>query len=166
MPGFDGDWTRPSPIEVSLREVAEADLPIFFEHQLDAESTRMAAFPSRNREEFMAHWATILQNPTGVNRAIVANGEVAGNIVCWEQEGERRIGYWIGREHWGQGIASQALSQFLNQIAERPLAAHVAKHNAASIRVLQKCGFSISGEETYLDPDGTRGDELILTKHE
>ena len=114
----------------------------------------------------MAHWATILQNPTGVNRAIVANGEVAGNIVCWEQEGERRIGYWIGREYWGQGIASQALSQFLNQIVERPLAAHVAKHNAASIRVLQKCGSTISGEETYLDPDGTTGEELILTKHE
>jgi len=165
VPGFDGDSTRASPIDVSLREVAEADLPIFFEHQLDPESTRMAAFPSRNREEFMAHWARNLQNPTAVNRTIVANGEAAGNVVCWEQEGERRIGYWIGREYWGHGIATQALSQFLNQIG-RPLAAHVAKHNAASIRVLQKCGFSISGDETYLDPDGATGGELILTLHE
>ena len=31
---------------VTLREVTKEDLPIFFEHQLDAEATRMAAFPA------------------------------------------------------------------------------------------------------------------------
>jgi hypothetical protein len=42
---------------VTLREVTKEDLPIFFEHQLDAEATRMAAFPSRDREAFMAQKA-------------------------------------------------------------------------------------------------------------
>jgi hypothetical protein len=37
---------------VALREVTKEDLPIFFEHQLDAEATRMAAFPSRDRDAF------------------------------------------------------------------------------------------------------------------
>src|SRR5213595_3337010 len=54
---------------VTLREVAQEDLPIFFEHQLDAEATRMAAFPSRDRDAFMAHWARIMSketNETGI----------------------------------------------------------------------------------------------------
>ena len=49
---------------VALREVTKEDLPIFFEHQLDAEATRMAAFPSRDREAFMAHWARIMSKET------------------------------------------------------------------------------------------------------
>ena len=44
-------------MNVSLRPVTQEDLPLFFEHQMDAEATRMAAFPSRDRDAFMAHWA-------------------------------------------------------------------------------------------------------------
>jgi len=49
---------------VTLREVTQEDLPIFFAHQLDAEATRMAAFPSRDRDAFMAHWARIMSKET------------------------------------------------------------------------------------------------------
>jgi RimJ/RimL family protein N-acetyltransferase len=41
----------------------------------------------------------------------------------------------------GRGIATEAISAFLLLEQTRPLYASVAKHNAASIRVLQKCGF-------------------------
>ena len=69
-----------------------------------------------------------------------------------------------GREYWGQGIASAALRQFLALIATRPLTAHVAKHNLASLRVLQKCGFTIAGEDTYsLTPNDAPCEEYILT---
>ncbi len=34
---------------VMLRDVEEADLPVFFEHQLDPEATRMADFSARDR---------------------------------------------------------------------------------------------------------------------
>jgi hypothetical protein len=40
-----------------LREVVEADLPVFYEHQRDREAAAMAAFPARERDAFMAHWA-------------------------------------------------------------------------------------------------------------
>jgi hypothetical protein len=69
---------------VALREVTKEDLPIFFEHQLDAEATRMAAFPSRDRDAFMAHWAKIMSNETGILNTILADDTVAGNIVYWE----------------------------------------------------------------------------------
>ena len=130
-----------------MREVAQEDLPIFFEHQLDPTATAMAAFPSRDREAFMAHWVRILQNETGVLRTIVCNGRVAGNVVSWPSEGKHLVGYWVGREHWGQGVATAALRAFLEIVDERPLHAFVARHNAGSIRVLEKCGFIRCGED-------------------
>ncbi len=149
--------------EISLRDVQESDLPVFFEQQLDAEATRMAAFPSRGREAFMVHWAKIMANETTTLRTIVFHGEVAGNVVSWEQSGEWDVGYWLGKEYWGRGIASAALSQFLQHVKARPLHAHVAKHNLASIRVLQKCGFAMSGKAKFSEADGGQGEEFILT---
>ena len=146
---------------VSLRQIQESDLPIFFEHQLDPEATRMAAFPARDHDAFNAHWAKIVAEENTIVRTITFRGEVAGNIVCWEQSGECKVGYWLGRRHWGKGIASAALSQFLGLVKVRPLYARVAKHNAASLRVLQKCGFTICGEDTFPWADG-EGEELIL----
>jgi RimJ/RimL family protein N-acetyltransferase len=49
--------------------------------------------------------------------------------------------------YWGRHC-HQAL-KFLKQIETRPLYAHVAKHNIGSRRVLEKCGFMISGEERF-----------------
>lgn len=150
------------PTDVALREVRESDLPFFFEHQLDPEATRMAAFPPRTRDAFMAHWATILADATKFCRTIVFSGKVAGHVGSWADAGEQLVGYWIGREFWNQGVASAALSQFLDQIKLRPLTARVAKHNAASLRVLEKCGFTILGEDAFVGPDGGQCEELIL----
>lgn len=138
--------------QVVLRDVIEADLPIFFEHQLDPLACQMARFPSRGREAFMTHRAKILRDKNNHIQTIVFNGQVAGNIVSFVIEGEREVGYWIGRAFWGQGIATRALTAFLAYETERPLAAHVVKTNQASLRVLQKCGFQLTGEE---------GEELV-----
>lgn len=135
------------PLTVILRDVAEGDLPVFFEHQLDPEATRMASFPARDRKAFMAHWTRLLSDETVITRTILFDGRVAGNVVSFVHSGEREVGYWVGKEFWGKGIATQALSKVLDQIETRPLYAHVARHNIASIRVLEKCGFRISGQE-------------------
>ena len=82
-----------------------------------------------------------------MTRTILADGAVAGNVVSWLQDGERLVGYWIGREHWGRGIATRALAELLREIEERPLYAHVARHNVGSIRVLEKCGFTRRAED-------------------
>jgi RimJ/RimL family protein N-acetyltransferase len=121
---------------------------VLFEQQLDADAVRMANFPSRDRDAFFAHWARILSDDTSVKKTIVLDDAVAGNIGSWQAApGERLVGYWIGKEFWGRGVASQALSQFLGVEQHRPLQARVAKHNAASIRVLEKCGFRVSSED-------------------
>ncbi len=70
---------------------------------------------------------------------------MGGNLVCFP-EGERRlVGHRLGREDWGQGIATEALSQFLRIVAFGPLLAFAATENRASIRVLQKGGFLMTG---------------------
>jgi RimJ/RimL family protein N-acetyltransferase len=147
---------------VSLRDVQEGDLPIFFEHQLDPEARAMAAFAARPYDAFMDHWAKCLAEKSNILKTILFRGSVAGNIVYWEQSGAGHVGYWLGKEHWGQGIATAALAQFLELVKARPLYAHVVKSNAASIRVLTKCGFTVSGEDTF-DVDGESGSEFIMT---
>jgi len=128
--------------QVQLRDVEAGDLPLFFEHQRDPVAVAMVAFNSRQREAFDQHWAKLLADEKNLAKTIVADGKVAGNIGSWTSDGKREIGYWIDRALWGRGIATEALSLFLRLEQTRPLHAGVAKHNTASIRVLQKCGFT------------------------
>ncbi|ATB41605.1 GCN5 family acetyltransferase [Cystobacter fuscus] len=137
-----------------LRDVTDEDLPIFFEHQRDPEALRMAAFPSRERDAFMTHWRTRVLLPENVTRTIVMGRVVVGYIGSWEQDARRLVGYWMGREHWGKGLATRALSEFLVLEPARPLHAWVALHNLASIRVLEKCGFHTMINENPHHPDG------------
>ena len=129
------------PSRVVLREVLDSDLPIFFLHQRDPEAVRMAAFPSRDHEAFMTHWAKLRRKPSNIIRTIVGDGQVTGNIGSWIAEDRRLIGYWVGREFWGRGLATAALAELVVEIPERPLHAWVASSNVGSIRVLEKCGF-------------------------
>src|SRR5262245_38300779 len=94
-----------------LRDVVESDVPVFFEHQRDPEATSMADFPARDREAFGAHWQRILCDEALTARTIVFEGHVAGNVGSWEQDGRRLVGYWLGREFWGKGLATQALAR-------------------------------------------------------
>lgn len=132
---------------VALRDIEDADLPTLFEHQADPLAWRMADFPSRDREAFMAHWAKIRADATLWSRAITLDGALVGNVVSFERNGVQEVGYWIGREHWGRGIASQALAQFLAILPMRPLHAGLVKTNLGSRRVLEKCGFTLLREE-------------------
>jgi RimJ/RimL family protein N-acetyltransferase len=149
-----------------LREVAESDLPIFFEQQSDEAASYMAAFTGRDpsdRDAFMAHWAKIRADNTITIRTILQDGQVAGNILSFEWEGKPEVGYWIGREYWGKGIATRALTEFLTIVKTRPLYAAAAKDNIASIRVLEKCGFTITGyTKSFAKARGEEIEEAIL----
>jgi RimJ/RimL family protein N-acetyltransferase len=152
-----------NPLSVQLRDVAQSDLPIFFEQQLEPEALQMAAFPSRERGAFMAHWAKIMADKSVIVKTILFDGQVAGNILSFLQSDEREVGYWLGKDFWGKGITTRALSKFLEIVKARPLYAHVAKHNPASRRVLEKCGFQVFREEKgFPDASGQEVDEFIL----
>ena len=145
---MDSDHTPAGDVRgnVTIRPVLGEELPILFEHQRDPEANAMAAFPARDREAFMEHWAKILSDPSCEARAIELDGRVAGNVGSFEFEGRREVGYWIDRALWGRGVATRALVAFLQQETRRPLFAGVVPQNAGSIRVLEKCGFERTGE--------------------
>ena len=68
------------------------------------------------------------------------------------------MSYWLGGAYWGRGVATSALAAFLAELDERPLFARVAKDNAPSLRVLEKNGFRICGEDRAHAP--ARGAEV------
>jgi len=88
---------------------------------------------------------------------------VAGNVVCFGPPDDREIGYWIGRTFWGKGVATRALLAFLVQVEGRPLYAHVVSDNVGSIRVLEKCGFTVARRVTeFFEQRGEEVEAVIL----
>jgi RimJ/RimL family protein N-acetyltransferase len=151
-------------MEVELRAVTDADVEVFYEQQLDPEARRVAVFPLRDHDTFTTHWRErVLADEANYAWTIVADGEVAGHMLCFERDGKREVGYWLGRAYWGRGIATAALAALLREVAERPLYAYVVRSNVGSIRVLEKCGFTTIGSERHLDEQmGEEIDEALL----
>ncbi len=158
IPEHDPQGTSPAAGPL-LRHVRAGDLPFFYEHQRDPVAAELAAFPSRERDAFEAHWQKILANPGAWVRTIVCAGAICGNVVAFQRKGVWEIGYWVGREHWGKGLATRAVAEFLAEFRERPVYATVVVTNQPSVRVLEKCGFR-RVERRVSDGDGL--DELLL----
>jgi RimJ/RimL family protein N-acetyltransferase len=155
------------PIDLLLRDVIEDDLPIFFGQQLDPDANHVAAFMAKdpaNGEAFAGHWNRILDDATVIIKTIVFDGQVVGSVLSYEECGKPEVSYWIGKAYWGQGIATQALRAFLAQANQtRPMYARVAKDNAGSLRVLEKCGFTIASQAyEFADARAEEIEEWIL----
>ncbi len=89
----------------------------------------------------------------GLYRAIASEGRVIGglslsrgsDVYC--KSGE--LGYWLSPAYWGKGIMTRALKLFCGQVFSETdivrIGAEVFAGNAASCRVLEKCGFQKEG---------------------
>lgn len=133
---------------IELREIEDADLPIFWTHLRDPEALRIAAFTRPyhyDREAFDAHWAKILADASILPRTVLEDGAVVGNLASFGAPDEREVTYWIGPEHWGRGIATAALRLLIELDGTLPMHAQTAADNLGSIRVLEKCGFRVDG---------------------
>lgn len=151
---------------VTLRDVTDADVDLFYDHQIDDEGRHMVAF-SRNefksRDYHRAHWVKIRALDSVETRTVLADGVVVGHVGKFMRDDEAEVTYWLGREHWGKGIATKALSLFLDVIEERPLCGRVVADNTGSLRVLQKCGFTIVGRATgFAEARGEEVEEIVL----
>ena len=150
-----------------LREVLETDLNVLFTHWTDPEANRMAAFapadPS-DREAFDERWRRIRESDDSTALVIEVDGKVVGSISSWTNEGEREVTYWIGREHWGKGIATRALAEFLADVERiRPIQASTADDNVGSQRVLEKCGFRrVGARRAFATSRGKELDEVVF----
>jgi RimJ/RimL family protein N-acetyltransferase len=155
-------------MDVTLREVLDADLAVFYAQTNDPEAVRMAAFTAEDpsdRAWFDAHWARIRSAPGVVLRTVVGErGEVLGHASVYGPPQEREVTYWIGREHWGRGAATAALRELLRLVPDRPLHARAAADNGGSLRVLGNCGFVVTGADRgFANARGEEIDEVVLT---
>ena len=109
-------------------------------------------YTAEDAKEYIA--SMLAADPTAVFVfAIEACGKVIGSIGVFRKENihfrTAEAGYYIAEEYWGQGLGSQALAQtcefvFGNTDIIRIFAEPFA-YNAASCRILEKCGFVCEG---------------------
>jgi RimJ/RimL family protein N-acetyltransferase len=158
---------KTAPVE--LREATLKDIPAFYRMHADPKANEAGAFTPRPKPAFFKHWKKVLKNRLCLKKAIVADGKVVGYVVSFYRTGtgkpkKREIGYWIGRESWGRGLATQGLMLLLEKHRLRPLYARVAKTNPASLKVALKCGFKKWKKDSYRNEAGAlvREDIVIL----
>ena len=138
-------------VVLRLRELEDADLDLVFQWEQDPDAIAMAAFtradPS-DRGAFDRHYERIRADPDCTVLAIEDDGALVGTIGSFTRDGHREITYWIDPGHWGRGIASAALKDFLSVERTRPLFGGCAAHNLGSATVLQRAGFLRVRSET------------------
>lgn len=149
-----------------LRNVTDTDLQVFFENEQDPLSNHMAAFTVKDPADwaaFLSRWDKIRADLSLTAKTILVNGKVAGSVLVHSWFGDPEVSYWLGRQFWGRGVATYALSELLTLVLTRPLYARVVKDNMASLRVLEKCGFTVCGEDRgFANARGAEVEEFIL----
>lgn len=104
------------------------------------------------------------------NFAIAVANEAVGGIGFTVQHDvayrSAEIGYWLGEEFWGQGIATEALiavtEHAFSEYALCRLYAHVFEWNPASARVLEKAGYTYEGRlKKSVTKNGQTIDQLM-----
>jgi ribosomal-protein-alanine N-acetyltransferase len=105
--------------------------------------------------------------------AIDVDGHASGGIGFDRDEDVFRrsaeIGYWLGKRHWGKGIATAALSALTEHVFATTdivrLYAGVFAWNPPSARVLEKSGYVFEGRKrSAVFKDGQLVDELLYAK--
>ncbi len=139
-------------MRVELREIVEADLDTLCSFQDDPEIVASGFVPHRPPGVFHEHMRKTKLNAGSLGRSIWVDGVLAGSIMKFFRGGVHEIGYLIGREFWGKGIASIAVEQMLELSKDRPMYGVCLAENVASQRVLQKAGFRL--DHKVVEADG------------
>ena len=140
------------PQRIHLRPTVHADLEAMFHFQLDPEAAYMAAFMAKDYQDQAAYiekYTRLLADPTINLQTILLDGKVVGSVSKYMMEDEAQITYGIDRQHWGKGIATEALRQFLALEPARPIWGRTAFDNVGSQRVLERCGFEKVAEDKW-----------------
>lgn len=151
-----------APPRVTLRPFEEADAlalhPIF----ADAGAMRYWSSPPHaslaETRAFVAATMAASLAGEGDDQVVLLNGRVIGKAGLWNN---REIGFILAPEAWGRGLAGEAVSAVIARARARGVArilADVDPRNRASIRLLERLGFSRSGAAKAT---ATVGGELV-----
>jgi RimJ/RimL family protein N-acetyltransferase len=152
-------------LDIRLKPTQISDLDILFQFQLDKEGGYLAAFMPKDftdKSAYIKKYTKLLGEPTVNNQTIFIDNIIVGSIAKFSIEGDTEITYWIDRKFWGQGVATKALKNFLDNETCRPIFGRVAFDNFGSQKVLEKCGFAkIGSDKGYANARQTEIVELI-----
>lgn len=151
---------------VWLRDVTESDLKLFHRFEQEGEEGEMvssAPLAYDDAKPYRWDWHAMFYGSGVLRKSIIYQGQVAGYMLYFDQFGEQEVGYRLGRDFWGRGIATQALRLFLQEVTVRPIYGRAVQHNLASIRVMEKCGFRRCGlGRAYGQVNGREVNEVFL----
>lgn len=137
-----------------LRPRTLADAPAIYDaYGRDPEATRYLSWPThRSVDDAHAFLVDSLRpKKTETHWAICLAGEAGliGSFAAWRHRHAVELGYVLGRAHWGQGFITEASRAVLAAVwcDETVWRVHAYAHvdNAASQRVLEKCGLRREG---------------------
>ncbi|MDQ0314623.1 GNAT family N-acetyltransferase [Amorphus orientalis] len=148
-------WCEPLPLltsRLSLMAVSRSDAAVLAALGNDFEIAKYTArLPYPLTEQAVANWLGS-HGPTKTALKICrrSDGGILGVVgISQIAEGRGELGYWVGRQHWGQGIATEAAQAILDFGFEHRgfewVEAACRVTNPASRRVIEKCGFQPCG---------------------
>jgi RimJ/RimL family protein N-acetyltransferase len=142
---------------VVLRGLEERDVPALFQVFSDPEVMRYWSSTPMQTEDEAAAYLRDIQDGLRTRRLfqwgiVVGDDEVIGTCTLYHLEhGHRRgeIGFALGRRHWGQGLASQALTALLEfafgTLDLNRIEADADPRNERSLGLLERHGFRREG---------------------
>ncbi len=152
-----------------LRPIRQGDAARFAELCNDREiahnTTRIPMpYTARHAKEFTGYAAHATANGDEFPFAVCREGEIIACAGLTPRGGKScELGYWVGADYRGRGIASEAagaLTQFaFDTLGAETVAAGYFPDNPASGRVLEKLGFLPTGETALIMSIG-RGCEV------
>jgi len=157
-----------------LRAPCEGDIPAWFARATDAEAAALAGDPVAvditDGERWLARSHQRFIDGTAIKWSIDREGEAIGSITLTFEEADAQaaaLGFVLARAHWGQGLVTEAAREVVRYGFEAlPLervTAEAAMRNFASLRVLEKLGFTEVA--SFVDPsDGENCKRFTLEK--
>lgn len=134
---------KPDLIEhLAAREIYEDTLRIPYPYTEDDADQWLAMVAQSTREHGRpVHWA--------IRQSERLIGCCGFDHLALGRSHRAEIGYWLAKPHWGCGIMTAVVGKLcehaFGQWGLSKLSAYVFAHNAASARVLEKCGFEQEG---------------------
>ena len=138
---------------IELRDFVDSDIdPItMYANNINVSRYMASRMPYPYTKGDAIWWVETGSKEQGLNYAIDLGGKCIG--VVGVQFGElelqysAEIGYWIAQDHWGKGIGTEAVSKMTDYVFSEKeivrLSAPVFSPNKASMRVLEKCGYTL-----------------------